>query len=69
MHCANGRPQELPLNTLSPKHHWPCESVNKEVFIEPKERPPILERLMENRVGTYRECRGPIRKRGTMKAV
>lgn len=44
-------PQELPLNPFSPKHHLPCESVNQEVFIEPEERPPILERLMENRGG------------------
>lgn len=46
-----GRPQELPLNPFFPKHHLPCESVNQEVFIEPEERPPILERLMENRGG------------------
>lgn len=46
-----GRPQELPPNPFFPKHHLPCESVNQEVFIEPEERPPILERLMENRGG------------------
>lgn len=46
-----GRPQKLPLNPFFPKHHLPCESVNQEVFIEPEERPPILERLMENRGG------------------
>lgn len=45
-----GKPQELPLKPF-PKHHLPCESVNQEVFIEPEERPPILERLMENRGG------------------
>lgn len=44
-----GRTQELPLNPFFPKHHLPCESVNQEVFIEPEERPPILERLMEDR--------------------
>lgn len=38
-----GTPQELPLNPFFPKHHLPCESINQEVFIEPGERPPILE--------------------------
>lgn len=51
IHCANGETPELPLNPFFPKHHLPCDSVNQEVFIEPEERTPILERLMENRGG------------------
>jgi hypothetical protein len=60
VNCANRESPGATSETLHPQTPLAIESVKQEVFIEPEEKTPILERLAEN-------GGGPIRNRGAQR--